>query len=71
VWFASAPPDVKVPSVAPAANPKRVPNARSRLRSASIANGLASQAASWGLKAAVNASAKTPIVAGAGSNSPK
>jgi hypothetical protein len=71
VWFASAPPEVKLPSTFAGSKPNRSPNARTRCCSISTASGLWLHAASCGLKAATSASAATPIVAGAGLNSPK
>ena len=71
VWFASAPPEVKVPSTRAGSKPKRSPRARIRCCSISAAIGLWLQAASCGLKAATRASPAMPIVVGAGLNSPK
>ena len=71
MWLASAPPEVKVPSVCAGSYPKRSAKARTRCCSTSVANGLWLQAASCGLKAAARASAAMPMVAGAGLNSPK
>ena len=71
VWFASAPPEVKVPSARAGSKPKRPAKARTRCCSTSAAKGLWLHAASWGLKAATRASAAMPMVVGAGLNSPK
>lgn len=50
MWFASAPPEVSVPSASSAAYPKRRANGRTRCRSTSAANGLCVHVASCGLE---------------------
>ncbi len=71
VWLASAPPEVKVPSVLAGSKPKRPAKARTRCCSTSAASGLWLHAASWGLKVATRASAAMPMGVVAGLNSPK